>query len=175
MSIFRREEPAPAPTPARSAVPKTQPKAAARSSDATLIARGSRVDGQISGDAELIIEGEVHGEIKLRSHLVVGKEGVIRGTVSARSVEVSGKIIGNVHGGERVEVLASGTLEGDVSSPRVMIADGAFFKGKVDMTAKEGPTKQKQQSPPANVQGSGAKPSDGRGPTGAQIPRKAPK
>lgn len=163
MSIFRREEPAPSPSPApaRPAAPKPQPKVAARSSDATEIARGSRVEGLISGDAELIVNGEVQGEIRLQSHLVVGKEGQVRGTIVARSVEVSGKVLGNVEGLERVEVLASGTLEGDVVSPRVMIADGAFFKGKVDMTAKESPAEQKPKSAPGKKQGAGAKPAGG--------------
>lgn len=163
MSIFRREEPSPppSPVPARTVSAKPQPQASVKSSDATLIARGSRVEGQISGDAELVVDGEVHGEIRLQSHLVVGKEGLVRGTVVARTVEVSGKIVGNVEGIERVEVLASGTLEGDVASPRVMIADGAFFKGKVDMAPSQGAGQQKPQGGPANKQAAPGKPSDG--------------
>lgn len=140
MSIFRREDPSPPPSPTTpQPVSKRVPAAApSRPSavDTTHIASGSKVVGELSGDSELVIDGEVEGEIRLKSRLVVGREGRVRGKVVAASVEVAGKIVGNVQGLEKVKVLDSGTLEGDVSAPRVIIDDGAFFKGNVDMTKK---------------------------------------
>ena len=140
MSIFRRDDPAPEPAaPARPARPAPQKPAkdkGAPPSGSTHIANGSKVVGQISGAADLVIDGVVEGEIHLESRVVVGTEGRVEGKILARSVEVAGKVHGNVQGGERVEVLATGGLEGDVLSPRVVIAEGAFFKGKVEMTDK---------------------------------------
>lgn len=140
MSIFRRDsEPAP-PTPSMPASPAAPKKPAPRpstppaaSSAPTHIASGIRVVGQITGDAELVIDGQVDGEIDLDSRVVVGASGRVEGEIQARAIEVGGKVQGNVRGRERVEVLATGGLEGDVVSPRVVIAEGAFFKGKVEM------------------------------------------
>ncbi len=91
--------------------------------------------GQISGTAELVIEGRVEGEIDLKNRVVVSHRGEVEGKIVGAAVEVGGKVLGNVHGLERVEILESGRLEGDVTSPRVVIAEGAFFKGKVEMSS----------------------------------------
>lgn len=142
MSIFgsRKESPAP-PKPAASPsnpqqIPRTRvpEKTPATGGGATHIARSSRVVGVITGDAELVIDGKVEGEIRLESRVVVGPEGRVEGTIQARSVEVGGKVEGNIRGVERVQVLASGSLEGDVAAPKVKIDEGAFFKGNVDMS-----------------------------------------
>ena len=105
--------------------------------------------GEISGNAELVIEGRIEGEIDLDSTVVVGDQGQVHGKIVAGAIEVAGKVVGNVHGRDRVEVLASGKLEGDVTSPRVVIAEGAFFKGKVEMTDK---------APPKRDHAAGSKP-----------------
>ncbi len=140
MSIFRRdsEPPAESKPPARPAKsePRQPAKAKSSASESTHIANGSKVVGRISGAADLVIDGVVDGEIDLESQVVVGSEGRVEGKILARSVEVGGRVMGNVQGFERVEVLATGSLEGDVMSPRVVIAEGAFFKGKVEMTDK---------------------------------------
>ena len=181
MSIFRREnDPSPAPsTPARPArtAPQKPAKPTSAPSGSTHIATGSKVVGEISGAADLVIDGVVEGEIHLESQVVVGPEGRVEGKIRARSVEVGGKVLGNVVGGERVEVLASGSLEGDVLSPRVVIAEGAFFKGKVEMTDKIAGRPPAQQSKPATSPASagGAKAGGAHGsgkPRGAHGPGK---
>jgi cytoskeletal protein CcmA (bactofilin family) len=75
----------------------------------------------------------VEGDLQVDGVVTVGAEGKVRGEVVARVVKVGGRVVGNVRGGERVEVLQSGSLEGDVAAPRVTIAEGAFFKGRVEM------------------------------------------
>lgn len=145
MSIFRRDSepnspssqvPAPAsPQPApRQPMARQNAPHNASASGPTHIASGTKVVGKISGDAELVIDGNVEGEIDLDSRVVIGASGRVKGEIQARAIEVGGKVHGNVRGRERVEVLASGGLEGDVVSPRVIISEGAFFKGKVEMT-----------------------------------------
>ena len=99
----------------------------------TLVAAGSRIKGHITGKAPVVVEGEVNGHLKVDSDVVIGPSGLVKGEVKATSVRVSGKIVGNVVGTDSVEILKEGSLEGDVSSPRVIIVDGAFFKGKVEM------------------------------------------
>ena len=137
MSIFRRDDELPA-EPAKPEKPARAPSRTAKHksspNDPTQIASGSKVVGEISGEADLFIDGVVDGEINLDSRVVVGTGGRVEGTVLAREVEVGGKVLGNVKGLARVEVLATGSLEGDVMSPRVVIAEGAFFKGRVEMT-----------------------------------------
>jgi len=148
MSIFRRDNDA-APPESPAMTPRPAPRPATtepRPRESTHIAAGSKVVGEISGSAELVIDGRVEGQIALESRVVVGSKGQVEGEIQARSVEVGGKVVGNVRGLERVEVLASGRLEGDVISPRVVIAEGAFFKGKVEMTDKAavGPVPEKK-------------------------------
>ena len=103
----------------------------------TLLAPGSRFVGDLLGSTEVLIEGELEGGVRLDANLTIGAEGCVKGEVEARCVRVAGKVVGNVRGRERVEVLGSGALEGDVAAPRVVIAEGAFFKGRVEMTGTE--------------------------------------
>ncbi len=137
MSIFRREVVPPPAKPAAPPRPAAKPNVARPPShghDATHIANGTKVVGEISGQAQLVVDGVVDGSIHLQSEVVIGGQGRVEGTVHAESIQVGGKVHGNIRGVKKVEVLTAGSLEGDVTSPRVVIADGAFFKGKVEMT-----------------------------------------
>lgn len=131
MSLFRKESQG-----GSSPGGSVEPSAAAHRRQITHIAAGSRVKGEIAGPTELLVEGEIHGEIRVDSSVVVGAEGVVQGSISAKVVRVGGRVVGNVHASERVEVAPSGTLEGDITAPRIVIAEGAFFKGKVEMKEK---------------------------------------
>ncbi|MEA2562636.1 MAG: hypothetical protein QOH06_4140 [Acidobacteriota bacterium] len=102
----------------------------------THIAPGSRVQGQLSGPTELLVEGEVEGEIRVDSTVMIGTEGVVQGPVTAHVVRIGGRVFGNVTASDRIEVAPSGSLEGDAAAPRIIIAEGAFFKGRVEMTGE---------------------------------------
>ncbi len=94
------------------------------------------IKGELTGEEDLTIEGRVEGKIELRNfQLVIGEKGVIRAAIHARSVTILGEVMGNITADERAEIRASGRLKGDIVAPRVVIADGAFFKGSVDMEA----------------------------------------
>lgn len=151
MSIFRRDSEPPGQPLQKAAPPRPAPRtspAEAEGRDRTYIASGSKVVGEISGSAELVIDGRVEGKIDLGSRLVVGSTGEVEGELQARSIQIGGRVLGNVHGLERVEVLKSGRLEGDMVAPQngVHIAEGAFFSGKIDMTRTPG---DKAGRPPA--------------------------
>lgn len=136
MSLFRRDDSGAAPVSV-SATGASAPRRESRNR-VTHISAGTRVTGEISGSTEVLIDGEVDGEVRVDHTVVVGAEGRVRGEISARMVRVGGTVSGNLRGSERVEVLPTGSTEGDISAPRVVIAEGAFFKGTVEMTAGKG-------------------------------------
>lgn len=91
------------------------------------------VRGELSGSENLFVDGEVEGSIELRDHhLTIGPHGRVRANVNAREVVVHGTLTGNVHGTERVELKKSAELTGDIVTQRVVIEDGAVFKGSID-------------------------------------------
>lgn len=92
------------------------------------------VKGELSGSEDLYLDGEVEGSIELRGHsLTVGPNGRVRANIQARDVTVHGKVDGNVRGTDRVELKRSAVVAGDIMTQRVVIEDGAFFKGGIDI------------------------------------------
>jgi cytoskeletal protein CcmA (bactofilin family) len=92
------------------------------------------VKGELMGNEDLVIEGRVEGIVRLRDHhLTVGKSATILATLEAKSIRVEGNVQGDVQASERVELATGSSVVGDVTAPRVSIADGARFKGSVDM------------------------------------------
>jgi cytoskeletal protein CcmA (bactofilin family) len=87
----------------------------------------------------MVIEGKVDGKVELpNNQLTVGANGTVRAEVNAKSVVIIGRVTGNVSGTERVEIQATGIVEGDVNAPRLVVAEGAVLNGSIHMTTKEG-------------------------------------
>lgn len=103
----------------------------------TYITAGVKFKGQISGNTEIVIDGEVEGRMDVQAAVVIGSNGKVTGDIVAKSVSVGGRVNGNVKASESFELQASGRIEGDVTAPRVIIAEGAFFKGNVEMTGSQ--------------------------------------
>ncbi len=141
MSIFgRRDNVSSTPASSGSSDTSLSPSSPSRTqqrSRITHIAPGSHVEGLITGPTELLVEGEVDGEIRIDAPVIVGAEGVVQGPISAQVVRIGGRVIGNVAASDRIEVAPSGSLEGDVVAPRIVIAEGAYFKGKVEMKGEK--------------------------------------
>jgi cytoskeletal protein CcmA (bactofilin family) len=118
------------------------------------------ISGELSGNEDLTVEGRVEGRIDLREHnLVIGPKAKIQAEVHAKTVTVNGEVVGNIRGGDLVEVKASGTVRGDISAPRIIIADGARFKGSVDMERSGEPAVvRKDQAKPAVSQTEAVRP-----------------
>jgi len=92
------------------------------------------IKGELNGSEDLTVEGHVEGKIELRDHvLTIGPNGRIKAEVFAKSVIVLGEVTGNVTASEKVDIRDNGSVDGDIISPRVAIAEGAHFRGSVDM------------------------------------------
>jgi len=105
-----------------------------RADIAAHIGKSVMVKGELSGSEDLYLDGEVQGTIELREHkLIVGPNGRIHANVSAREVVLHGKAEGNITCSERVELKRSCVMTGDIVAQRIVIEDGAFFKGAVDL------------------------------------------
>jgi cytoskeletal protein CcmA (bactofilin family) len=105
------------------------------------------VKGELSGTEDLYLDGEVEGSIELRDHsLVIGPHGKVRAHINARDVVVHGKVDGNIKGTERVELKKSAVLVGDIFTQRIIIEDGAFFKGAIDIQKEGAKTAAKREA-----------------------------
>ena len=105
--------------------------------DVVNIGKSVVIKGELNGSEDLTIEGHVEGKIELRDHvLTIGPNGKIKAELFAKAVVVLGEVIGNVSASEKVDIRENGSVEGDITSPRVAIAEGAHFRGSVDMANK---------------------------------------
>ena len=95
-----------------------------------------RIQGELSGDEDLVVEGRVEGKISVSKGLRVGPQAQVNAEVKAHHVTIAGRVVGNVVAVDKVEILPSGILEGNIRAPKIAIAEGALFKGSVDMGGK---------------------------------------
>ncbi len=92
------------------------------------------IKGELNGSEDLTIDGQVEGKIELRQHiLTIGSHGKVRAQVFAKSVVVLGEVTGNITATDKVDIRDAGSVDGDLVSPRVAIAEGAHFRGSIDM------------------------------------------
>jgi cytoskeletal protein CcmA (bactofilin family) len=99
----------------------------------TVIGSSIVIDGEISGDEDLVIQGTVKGKIVLKQSLFVEGTGAVEADIQTQNVEIAGQVTGNITATDKVELKANCRVVGDVKAPRILIADGASFKGNVDM------------------------------------------
>src|SRR5258707_931991 len=150
-------QPAAAPQPS-AAPPAAQPGPRSDASkfmekDIVNIGKSVVIKGELNGSEDLTIEGHVEGTIQLREHvLTIGPNGKIKAQVFAKSVIVLGEVTGNVTASEKVDIRDNGSVDGDIISPRVAIAEGAHFRGSVDMQRKGQPQAAKPAGAPAPAQ-----------------------
>jgi cytoskeletal protein CcmA (bactofilin family) len=105
--------------------------------DIVNIGKSVVIKGELSGSEDLTIEGLVEGTIELRDHvLTIGPNGKIRAQIFAKAVIVLGEVTGNVTATEKIDIRDKGSVDGDIVSPRIAIAEGSHFRGSVDMQKK---------------------------------------
>jgi cytoskeletal protein CcmA (bactofilin family) len=116
--------------------------------DIVNIGKSVVIKGELMGSEDLTIEGHVEGTIQLRDHvLTIGPNGRIKAQVFAKSVIVLGEVHGNVSASDKVDIRENGSVDGDLIAPRVAIAEGAHFRGSVDMQRKGGQPQPAQTQP----------------------------
>jgi len=131
-------QPVPPPVVAAPSIPvahKETPKASdPYRADVGHIGKSVQIKGELTGSEDLYLDGSIEGTVDLRDHsLIIGPNGKIKAGISARDLVVHGKVEGNITATGRVELRKSCTLIGDVSTQRIVIEDGAFFKGAIDI------------------------------------------
>ena len=114
------------------------------------------IKGELSGSEDLTIEGQVEGKIELNNNvLTIGTNAKIKAQVFAKVVVVLGEVTGNINASEKVDIRDNGSVDGDITSPKVAIAEGAHFRGAIDMNKggapKAGDAKPAQQPVPAKA------------------------
>jgi len=122
-----------------------------RSNEIATIGQSLVVKGELSGSEDLVVDGEVDGSIALHGQsLTVLPNGRVRANIEAGNVIVHGRVDGDIHASDGVELLKSGSLTGNISTARILIEDGAFFKGTIDMQKPE-PAPKIETKPPATA------------------------
>ncbi len=166
-----------APTKTRGGTERSQPQEAMVG--IPNIGQSVVIKGELTGSENLQIDGRVEGTIDLRQHeLTIGPGGKIKASVRAKSVVVVGKIVGDIMATDRIEIRADGTVEGDLTTPVVGIAEGGNFRGNIDMRPPE-----KATGAPASREAGRSKTSGGSSdaarvaapPSAGSLPRREPR
>lgn len=99
------------------------------------IGKSITIKGDLTGSEDIVVEGTVEGKVEFpNNQLTIGANGTAKAEITAKHIVVIGRVAGNVHGTERVEIQATGVVEGDVSAPRLVVAEGAVLNGSIHMT-----------------------------------------
>ncbi len=179
--MWKRDDAVKPPTGPGQGAPVGEPPAAARAAepkrqlgDTVNIGKSVVIKGELNGSEDLTIEGQVDGKIELRQNvLTIGPNGKIKAQIFAKAVVVLGEVTGNVTATEKVDIRDNGSVDGDIVAPRVAIADGAHFRGSIDMQKTPGaastgakPAETKPETKPE------AKPMVASGPGSPQVPQR---
>ena len=108
------------------------------SGERSVIGSSISIKGDISGDENLLIEGEIEGKIVFHNHSVtIGQNGRIKAEIHGKTIAIDGNHEGNLFATEQLIIRQTGIVHGNIVSPRVVLEDGCNFKGNIDMSPKE--------------------------------------
>ncbi|NOY52091.1 MAG: polymer-forming cytoskeletal protein [Deltaproteobacteria bacterium] len=129
--IFRKSESGSIP------IPRTPSSDTGLSAKSVFIGQSIFIKGELTGNEDMAIEGKVEGHIRLQDHNVtIGSNGTIEAEIFAKNITIMGTVQGDVHAESLVEIKKTGMLTGDIVAPRVIIEDGARFRGSIDMETR---------------------------------------
>jgi cytoskeletal protein CcmA (bactofilin family) len=158
MGIFGKEpegKPAPAANQAPPA-PRSAPsqgQASRTAGSACVIGAKTTVKGEVTGDEDVLVEGAIEGQVRISRDLRVAASGSVRANIEANSVIVSGEVLGDCTAAVRVDIQSTGRLTGNIRAPKIVIAEGAVFRGNSDMSPR-------QDARPGVMAGPGPGPAD---------------
>ena len=147
--------PAPAPVASRAEEKKERPgslSSAAASGERATIGSSITIRGEVSGDEDLLIQGRVDGSVDLKKQSVtVGQEGTVKANITGRVVIVEGEVEGDIQAGEQIVLRSTARVQGDLKALRVVLEDGATFRGGVDMGEPSEKSKRTADPPPTQA------------------------
>jgi cytoskeletal protein CcmA (bactofilin family) len=137
-NVSNRIKPQPQPeTPADFSVRESKPVVSTRESSAA-IGASIRIKGDVTGDENLIIQGQIEGTIRVQGHNVtISKTGKVKANIEANQIIVEGELQGDMLGEEKVIIRETGNVHGNIVAPRVTLEDGALFKGSIEMEPRQ--------------------------------------
>ena len=142
-SSSRKVEPAapmaPTPPPPQPAKPDPAPNGATDVNRGGTLSSGVSIKGSVKFQKELTLDCEVEGQINSQGRLTVGKQAKIKGDIKTRSVIVDGTVNGNITAGERCELRAGCTVNGDIEAPRLVVDEAASFVGSAKIATQKVP------------------------------------
>jgi cytoskeletal protein CcmA (bactofilin family) len=137
MGIFGRDETNPDQQPVQTALRSSATPTTLEAADRTVIARPSKIEGRISGSGEIVVNGLVNGTIEATGMVKVAEQGRVEATIHGKIVSIAGAVTGDITADERIELEPSAQVEGNITAPRILIKDGANFRGQVNMREPE--------------------------------------
>lgn len=148
-----QSDPTPTQSRSESATPRTEPYRSVRGTgERATIGPSITIRGEVSGDEDLLVQGRVDGSVDLKENSVtVGQEGQVKADIKARVITVEGKVEGNLNADEQVILRSSARVQGDIKAPRVVLEDGASFRGGVDMGDVSGSERRPASSRPTET------------------------
>ena len=144
-------QPHPVATPPPAAAPRPQAAApapvSAPSASAATMGRSTRLRGDVYSEEELFLDGEMEGTLEVKNRLTIGPNGKVKATVKAREIVVRGSVQGNVEASDRISIMNGASIVGDVKTAGIVIEDGAYFKGGIDILRPDVVKKQAEKAP----------------------------
>jgi len=140
---------APEPAPAEPAVaqPTSSTVSPKTARSVAMIGPSIKIKGEVSGDEDLLIQGQVEGTVNLKNNeVIVGESGQLSADILAKTIKIDGKVTGDITGTENVVISKLGNVRGNIIAPRVLLEDGAKFKGSIDMDPGDAAGKSSPQS-----------------------------
>lgn len=130
--MWKKEDAFPQPEP-----PVGSPNPVGQLRERATIGSSIKIKGDLSGDEDLTVQGQVDGKIDLKqNNVTIGKNGRVKADIYAKMISIEGEVQGNLFGDEKVVIRQSGNVRGNISAPRVSLEDGARFKGSIDMDSR---------------------------------------
>jgi cytoskeletal protein CcmA (bactofilin family) len=111
---------------------------------ATAIGPTIVIKGKLKSDEDLVVKGRIDAEVSSSKAVVVESSGIIKANMRVKSARISGVLVGNLHAEEKVEIAPEGRVVGDLTAPRIVINDGAAFRGRIDMQSFDEGEKHKE-------------------------------
>ncbi len=133
----KKEPEKPAASTSKSPAPGSKSVAPSSSGQTTTIGASITLNGELNGNEDLLIQGQVEGNIFLKEHnLTIGEQGRIKANAFAKTITVRGELTGDLNGLDKVTITSTGRVRGNIVAPKVILEEGATFKGSIDMDAK---------------------------------------